>query len=131
MVSGSRPSLASAAGSLLLAGLLSTAAALALGRPDTGAAGDFLSTGRPTHDEAVATVELIVWVIVLGLVMLQVISALRRAAGAAEHVSRRRSRARVALLLGLLIFCGGALRHQATVGAICCADAARADRLVR
>ena len=120
-----------AIGSLAVAGLLSGAAALALGRPDVAAARDFLSTGRPTHDEAVATVQLIVWMIVAVLVLLQVVSALRGAGGVAEQVRRRRTRARVALALGIMIFGGGVLHHQAGTGAICCGDVARADRLVR
>ena len=127
---GSRD-VAAAARALLVAGLLSLAAVVALGRPDASSAVDFLSTGRPTHDEAVATIELVVWALVAALVVLQVMSAMRRSLGVAEQVRRRGARARVALTMGLLVFCGGALHHQANPGAICCGDVGRAGRLAR
>jgi hypothetical protein len=122
---------AAAAASLAVAAVLAGAAVLALGRPDLPLAGDFLTSGRPSEAGAVAAVQLLVWALVVGLVVAQVVHALRRSAGVAGDIRRRRVRAQLVLVIGLLVFVGGAIHHQSQVAALCCGDVARADRLVR
>ncbi|MFN2464570.1 MAG: hypothetical protein ABR573_11805 [Candidatus Dormibacteria bacterium] len=118
------------AGSLLLAAILSISAAVALGRPDTAAAYEFLTSGRPTHDQAVATVQLIVWSLIALVVLAQVWAAARHSLGEAERARQRRFRARATLAMGLLVFWGGLMHHQAGTGSLCCADIPRAERLL-
>ncbi|MGI8610528.1 MAG: hypothetical protein ACR2MY_15110 [Candidatus Dormibacteria bacterium] len=117
--------------SLGLAVLLGATAIPALGSPELASAADFLTSGRPDRAGALAAVQMIVWALVIALVLLQVTHALRRSRGLAQEVRRRRTRSRATLVLGLLIFTGGALHHQAQVGSICCGDVARADSLLR
>lgn len=75
--------------------------------------------------------EVVVWVLVVGLVLAQVVYAVRRSPGVAADIRRRRVRAQLALVVGLLVFVGGTIHHQAQVAPLCCGDVARADRLVR
>ena len=117
--------------SLLVALLLGAAAVPALGPPDLALAGDFLSSGRPTREGALAAVQLVVWSMVVLLVLLLVVYALRGSLGVSQGIKKRRFRARASLLLGILIFSGGAVHHQALVGPICCGDVDRAVRLLR
>jgi hypothetical protein len=122
----------SSAFSLVVAALLGAAAVPALGRPDFGAVADFLTSGRPTHFGAVAAVQLVVWTLVVALVCAQLAYGLRRPTALAREKGRRRLRIRGALLLGILVFSGGAIRHQtAQAAALCCGDVARADSLLR
>ena len=117
--------------SLLVIVLLGAAAVPALGRPDMAAAGDFLTSGRPTREGALATVQLVVWAMVISLILVLVVHALHQSAGVGHEIKKRRFRARASLLLGLLIFTGGAVHHQTRVGSICCGDVDRAVRLLR
>jgi FAD/FMN-containing dehydrogenase len=126
-----RPGGAAAASSLALSAVLAGAAVLALGRPDLALAGDFLSSGRPSREGALAAVQVVVWGLVALLVLALAAEALRRSVNAAGEIRRRRVHAQLALLAGLLVLVGGAIHHQSQVGALCCGDIARADRLVR
>ncbi|MDQ6747205.1 MAG: hypothetical protein M3010_03745 [Candidatus Dormibacteraeota bacterium] len=117
--------------SVSVAAVLLGSAVIALGRPDLGQAGDFLSSGRPGYAGALAAVQVLVWGLVIVLVVAQLADALRRSASVAAEVRRRRLRSQLALLVGLLVFAGGAIHHQSPVATLCCGDIARADRLVR
>ncbi|MEA2684529.1 MAG: hypothetical protein QOK05_2857 [Chloroflexota bacterium] len=116
---------------LLVALCIATAAAAALGAPDLPSAVDFMTSGRPSRLGAMAAIELVVWVLLIGLVLLQLVEFGRGSAQAAVSARRRRTRARAALLAGVLVFAGGAIRHQADGGVLCCGDSARADALLR
>ncbi|GAC1575805.1 MAG: hypothetical protein NVS3B24_04830 [Candidatus Dormibacteria bacterium] len=116
---------------MLVAGLLALAARLALGLPDGRGAVDFMSSERPTYSDTLAALGIVVWAIVGAVVVVQLALAIARARGVTERVQDHRVRAGTALLLGLLIFAGGALRHQATARPLCCGDMARAQRLLR
>jgi len=117
--------------SLLVALLLGAAAIPALGRPDLATAGDFLTGGRPTREGSLAAVQLVVWAMVMALVLLLIVHALQGSAGVGHEIRKRRFRARATLLLGILIFTGGAVHRQTPVGSICCGDIGRAVRLLR
>jgi hypothetical protein len=85
------------------------AAAFALGRPDAGSALAFLGGGRPTADETLAALELLVWAIVVAAVAWSVgtlaLEMGRRAA------TSRRFREGSMLATGLLILLAGAAHH--------------------
>ena len=117
--------------SLLVIVLLGSAAVPALGRPDMAAAGDFLTSGRPTREGALAAIQLVVWAMVIALLLLLVRYALHQSAGVGHEIKKRRFRVRASFLVGLLIFTGGAVHHQTRVGSICCGDVNRAVRLLR
>jgi hypothetical protein len=85
------------------------AAALALGRPDPGPALSFLSGGWPTSGDTLATLELMVWTIVLGAVGWS-LATLGREVGS-RVASSRRFREGSALATGLLILVAGAVHH--------------------
>ena len=85
------------------------AAAVALGRPDPGAAGAFLLGGAPTTAETLAALELLVWLIVLGAAAWGLgglaWELLHRAA------TNRRFREGSVLATGCLILVAGAVHH--------------------
>lgn len=129
---GRRPrELANGLWPLLVAVMIAGAALAALGRPNVVLARDFLTSSHPDHAGALATVEVIVWAMVTGLFLVQVAEAVRRSPPIRAQARRRRIRAQVALLSGLLVFVGGGIHHQADAGSLCCGDVARADRLAR
>jgi hypothetical protein len=108
---------------LIVSVVLVAAAVAAMGRPDLATAADFLTGARPTHDGAIATVEV--------LVSAQLIVVLRGSAPSRLGAGGRRWRARAVLIAGALVFVGGAVHHQAPAQSLCCGDLARADRLLR
>lgn len=116
--------------SIVLGLVLVAAAVPALGRPELAAAGDFMTSQRPSRPGALAAVQLIVWVLVIALVAWQLMHALRRPGGRQHEMRRRRSRSRAALVIGILILCGGAVHRQASGTSICCGDLPRAERLL-
>lgn len=122
---------ASVSASILVAVLLAAAAVPALGRPDFAAAGDFMTSGRPTRYGALAAVQLVVWALVVALFVWQFVHALRRASGIRHEMKRRRTRSRAYLALGLLLFTGGALHNQSQGASMCCGDVNKADLLLR
>lgn len=117
--------------SLAVVLLIAVAAVVALGRPDVSLARDFLTSARPVRAGALAAIQLLVWALVGASLIVQVLDFLRSSTTVAADVRRRRVRAQVALLAGLLVFVGGAIHHQAEVGSLCCGDTARASRLLR
>jgi hypothetical protein len=91
------------------------AAALALGRPDLGAALAFLVGGWPTAAATLAALSLLVWATVLGVSTWRFLE-LGRQLGS-RPVTGRRLRDGLALVAGLLILVGGAV-HHVTGGAV-------------
>lgn len=117
----------STAATLLAAAVLAGTAVLALGSPDMPSAIDFLTSGRPSREGALAAIKLLVWGLVAALLFAQLAFVSTRSRGIAHEMHKRRLRARATLAMGVLIFAGGVLNHQTPTGSICCGDISQAD----
>jgi hypothetical protein len=100
-------------------------AAVVLGMPDVGAAGDFLTGGTPTGETVVAACSLLLWAVLALAVVVQAVAVIRQAA---HHLRREPVRAGALVLVGLVIFAGGALRHAQSSYSMCCGSAVEAQQ---
>jgi hypothetical protein len=87
------------------------AAVLALGRPDFAAAATFLAGGWPTATGVLASLELLVWTIVVGAVLWSLRAIAADVANRALVGSRWREGS--VLAVGALVLAAGAFHHLA------------------
>ena len=107
------------------AGVLLAASIIALGPPNFGAAGQFLSGAYPSMASAVAFLSLLCYAVVLTAVAVALIRVLRMAAGGGIS---RSVRAIALVLAGLVLLSLSVVNRVDTGGGICCGGGAQQIR---
>lgn len=96
---------------LLVTSLQLVAAAIVLGRPDVSGALTFFAGGWPTVREAIAAVEVLVWLLLIGAFILAAWLALTRGVTIWDHRRRRNLMSGTVLAIGVVVLLTGAVRH--------------------
>jgi hypothetical protein len=107
-------------------GLLLAASVIALGLPNLGLAGQFLSGSYPSVASAVAFLSLLCFAVVLAAVAMALAGALRLAAGG-EGVSRS-VRDAALVIAGVILLSLSVVNRVDTGGGICCGGGAQQIR---
>ena len=107
-------------------GVLLAASLIALGLPDFGLAGQFLSGSSPSVASAVAFLSLLCYAVVLAAVVMALAGALRLTAGG-KGVSRS-VRDAALVLAGVILLSLSVVNRVDTGGGICCGGGAQQIR---
>jgi hypothetical protein len=108
------------------AGVLLAASIIALGPPNFGAAGQFLSGAYPSMASAVALLSLLSYAVVLASVTVALVRALRMAAGG--RGMSRSVRAIALVLAGVILLSLSVVNRVDSGGGICCGGGAQQIR---
>ena len=106
-----------------MGGVLLVTSVIALGPPDLGAAGQFLSGSYPSMASALAFLSLLCYGVVLTAVTVALVRALRTAAGG-RGISRG-VRAIALVLAGVILLSLSVVNRVDTGGGICCGGGAQ------